>query len=521
LLLTADMTAGGLSIIRTQAEAAFLERLCAYVARTWRTADYGMWERGDKRNIGLPERNSTSVGLARAALAALPQTRFRLLDSEALHQIPARDPGELALFDEALRGMLPEESWSKEVDAGLLAVVGYPGHAAPSPEKALAVRAAVSAKLAGRYGHARFLKDGHQTPVEEATRLHYEPGELERFAGIESQWPLFIGFEALDAAVRGAERAAKEALNRLARVSVHGPCWPLTPEMYLLDAEAAPLEKDQPGSQARAPNDNVPLYWAQSLSLTARFLIGGLIEPQDLDPLRRREASRPLVERAEQADPLHRLLARGLKLRDANGVWRDVLSPGAVEGQGFEPFALALLQRLAQSADRLEARWRDGVIAFDLPALAAPGRAERLADLPSLEEALRLRPERDWAAWREDLGALMPIGGASGQALWRALARCTEIRFPGGYRLDSALCRSDHTEGERAFAHKVLEGVAATAHLRQRGLLIEALAAFAAGGAVVSGALALESWLDRAGGFAGLAGLAPWEVRARLLGAQP
>ena len=33
--------------------------------------DYGIWERGDKTNHGLPELNASSIGLAKAALEAL------------------------------------------------------------------------------------------------------------------------------------------------------------------------------------------------------------------------------------------------------------------------------------------------------------------------------------------------------------------------------------------------------------------------------------------------------------------
>ena len=33
--------------------------------------DYGIWERGDKTNHGLPELNATSIGMAKAALEAL------------------------------------------------------------------------------------------------------------------------------------------------------------------------------------------------------------------------------------------------------------------------------------------------------------------------------------------------------------------------------------------------------------------------------------------------------------------
>jgi phosphorylase kinase alpha/beta subunit len=34
-------------------------------------------------------------------------------------------------------------------------------------------------KLQGRYGCKRFLRDGHQTVIEDTTRLHYEPEELQ------------------------------------------------------------------------------------------------------------------------------------------------------------------------------------------------------------------------------------------------------------------------------------------------------------------------------------------------------
>ena len=33
--------------------------------------DFGMWERGDKTNHGVPELNATSIGMARAALEAM------------------------------------------------------------------------------------------------------------------------------------------------------------------------------------------------------------------------------------------------------------------------------------------------------------------------------------------------------------------------------------------------------------------------------------------------------------------
>ena len=48
-----------------------MQNLVYYVARAYRIPDYGIWERGDKGNHGLPERNASSIGMAKAALEAL------------------------------------------------------------------------------------------------------------------------------------------------------------------------------------------------------------------------------------------------------------------------------------------------------------------------------------------------------------------------------------------------------------------------------------------------------------------
>ena len=42
-----------------------------YIGRAYRTPDFGIWERGNKINHGIAEINSSSVGMAKAALEAL------------------------------------------------------------------------------------------------------------------------------------------------------------------------------------------------------------------------------------------------------------------------------------------------------------------------------------------------------------------------------------------------------------------------------------------------------------------
>lgn len=55
----------GLNIIFTLDEVAFVQNLVFYIETAYRTPDYGIWERGDKTNHGLPELNSSSIGMAK------------------------------------------------------------------------------------------------------------------------------------------------------------------------------------------------------------------------------------------------------------------------------------------------------------------------------------------------------------------------------------------------------------------------------------------------------------------------
>jgi phosphorylase kinase alpha/beta subunit len=71
LLMLAQMTASGLRIVFTIDEVNFVQNLVHYISRTYRTPDYGIWERGNKINHGIAELNVSSIGMAKAALEAL------------------------------------------------------------------------------------------------------------------------------------------------------------------------------------------------------------------------------------------------------------------------------------------------------------------------------------------------------------------------------------------------------------------------------------------------------------------
>lgn len=62
--------------------------------------------------------------------------------------------------------MLPRESLSKETDAALLTVIGFPAFAVETPELIKKTCDEVITKLGGKYGCRRFLRDGYKNPRE-------------------------------------------------------------------------------------------------------------------------------------------------------------------------------------------------------------------------------------------------------------------------------------------------------------------------------------------------------------------
>jgi phosphorylase kinase alpha/beta subunit len=284
LLMLAQMTASGVAIVFTQDEVDFIQNLVYYIGRAYRTPDYGIWERGNKVNHGNPELNASSIGMAKAALTAMDE--FNLFgvngsDASVVHVMP----DEIARCRMTLESLLPRESSSKEVDAALLSVIGFPAFAIENLSLVERTRKKVVNRLEGPYGCKRFLRDGHQTVIEDTTRLHYEPKELKQFEHIESEWPLFFTYLALDGIFRDDREQAAEYLAKLDAIAVERDGVKLLPELYYVPDALVVAEKANPHSQLRQPNDNLPLVWAQSLYYVGQMLQEKLITPSDIDPL--------------------------------------------------------------------------------------------------------------------------------------------------------------------------------------------------------------------------------------------
>ena len=319
LLMLAQMTASGLTIIYALDEVNFVQNLVFYIGRAYRTPDYGIWERGDKTNHGQPELNASSVALAKAALEALSGfDLFGVRGSQAsvIHVLP----DEVARARVTLEAFLPRESSSKETDAALLSAISFPAFAVEDEALIERTRAAILTKLGGRYGLKRFLRDGHQTALETTERLHYEPQELQKFEHVESEWPLFFSYLVLDGIFFDRPEQVSEYRAKLKEVAVERDGYALLPELYYVPAEAISAERAAPGSQARLPNANVPLVWAQSLYWLGELLNDKLISVYDVDPLGRHnrldKTARPVVQialLAEDETVQEELAAQGVR----------------------------------------------------------------------------------------------------------------------------------------------------------------------------------------------------------------
>ncbi|MEG4996988.1 glycoside hydrolase family 15 protein [Microcoleus sp. B4-D4] len=286
LLILAQMTASGLHIIFTIDEVNFVQNLVYYIGRAYRTPDYGIWERGNKVNRGNAELNASSVGMAKAALEAINGLDLFGVNGSQTSVIHVL-PDEIARSRVTLESLLPRESSSKEVDAALLSAISFPAFAVEDKELVERTRNKIIDKLQGNYGCKRFLRDGHQTVLEDVDRLHYEPTELKQFEHIECEWPLFFTYLFLDGIFEGNQAQVEEYQQRLESLTVDRAGVPLLPELYYIPAQNIEAEKLNPRSQQRLPNENVPLVWAQSLYFLGQLLNEGLIAVGDIDPLGR------------------------------------------------------------------------------------------------------------------------------------------------------------------------------------------------------------------------------------------
>ncbi|XP_027693303.1 phosphorylase b kinase regulatory subunit alpha, skeletal muscle isoform isoform X4 [Vombatus ursinus] len=293
LLFLAQMTASGLHIIHSLDEVDFIQNLVFYVESAYKTADFGIWERGDKTNQGISELNASSVGMAKAALEALdeldlfgvkggPQSVIHVLSDEVQH------------CQSILHSMLPRASMSKEVDASVLSVISFPAFAVEDSQLVEITKQEIVTKLQGRYGCCRFLRDGYKTPKEDPHRLYYEPAELKLFENIECEWPLFWTYFILDGVFSGNVEQVQEYREALEGVLIKGKNGVrLLPELYSVPHEKVDEEYRHPHTVDRVPMGKLPHMWGQSLYILGSLMAEGFLAPGEIDPLNRRFSTVP------------------------------------------------------------------------------------------------------------------------------------------------------------------------------------------------------------------------------------
>ncbi len=323
MLIMAQMIKSGLPIITSASEVDFVQNLVYYIERAYRTPDYGIWERGEKSNIGYVELNSSSLGMALAALVALDGFdlfgKFGSTNSR-IHVLPDN----MALCEITLLSILPRESSTKEIDAALLSIIGFPAFAVKEVEEVMQINHDIRKKLGGKYGYKRFLRDGHQTVLEDPGRHYYNEEELKRFENIECEWPLFLTYEMINALFSENDAEAEEFYQKIQQAVVKKNGSNLLPELFIVPLESVAAEKKNPSSQIRIPNSNVPLVWAQSLYFLSLMMREGLLTTAILDPIGLHLTSLPkkstinILFLSESSEVQHTLKDHGVKTQTLN-----------------------------------------------------------------------------------------------------------------------------------------------------------------------------------------------------------
>ena len=139
-------------------------------------------------------------------------------------------------------------------------------------------------------------RDGHQTVVEDSTRLHYEPEGLACFEGIE-QWPLFLALSWSAPAWRSVGSRPQTWISSCSTwfSAARTRC------CLIIGCRLRPRRRSaNPLGQRREANDNVPLLWSQSLGCWA-IALSPLDYARGLDPCGRRLPRRPGCQRVRLA----------------------------------------------------------------------------------------------------------------------------------------------------------------------------------------------------------------------------
>ncbi|XP_047741057.1 probable phosphorylase b kinase regulatory subunit beta isoform X3 [Hyalella azteca] len=291
LIALVQLTASGLHIIYTMDEVAFVQNLVYYIERSYRTPDFGIWERGSKNNDGTPELHASSIGMVKAALEAINGCNL-FGDRGASWSVIFVDIDAHNRNRSIFETLLPKESNSKNVDASLLFALSFPSFATHDTMLYSTTKERIVRLLKGSYGFKRFERDGFGSVLEDKTRRHYHKGETKEFEGVECEWPMFLLLMVIEGVFKNNEKQIEEyrsALKQLYKTDKNGDV--VVPKYYYVPKDYIELEREQPGTQLRMASvhgsaTNLFLM-GQSLFLIAELLTHDLLHINELDPIRR------------------------------------------------------------------------------------------------------------------------------------------------------------------------------------------------------------------------------------------
>ncbi|KAM7535495.1 hypothetical protein Aperf_G00000092020 [Anoplocephala perfoliata] len=289
VLQLTQMILSGLQMIHTKVEAAFIQNLIFYIERSYRIPDYGIWERGSKQNRDITELHASSIGMVKAALESV--SGFNIFGSEGDRTtVMFVDVDAHSRNSSILSTLLPRESASKGTDAALISTMSWPAFAIHTASIRQATLERVEI-LRGNYGYKRFTRDGYATVLERNTL--YPQGELSKFRGIESEWPMFFAYQVIAAFFDKDIEKAEQFGENLERLLVHpiSEKYPWLPKYYFVPEGSLKAEREKPGSQVRRSNFKLrtePRFlWGQSVYLISQMLLKKVLTIHDLDPLGR------------------------------------------------------------------------------------------------------------------------------------------------------------------------------------------------------------------------------------------
>ncbi|CAH8471332.1 unnamed protein product [Schistosoma bovis] len=290
-----QMIHSGLQIVYTKDEVAFVQNLVFYLERAYRIPDYGMWERGTKQNRNITELHASSICMAKAALESV--AGFNIYGYEGGHSsILFMDADAHSRNRIIMTNLLPRESASKGTDASLIPSLCWPAYGTCSTSTRLPALERCLERLKGVYGFKRFTRDGYATVLD--TNSEYQPGELMKFVGIESEWPMFFAYMIIENCLNGDREKAIEYDQLMQPLLVHpvSESYPWLPKFYFVPTEELEKERRCRGSAIRKSSFRLVgesrFLWGQSIYIISQLLISGCLLPSDLDPIGRRPSHR-------------------------------------------------------------------------------------------------------------------------------------------------------------------------------------------------------------------------------------